>query len=101
MVRAICHFTKDNAVLPLEDMIKRITSQPAKLYSLTGKGEIRDGYDADLVLFDYEKLKDNATYADPTALAGGIDYVFVAGELACHDGALTGALPGRLLRHRA
>lgn len=99
MVRAICDFTKVHHVLTLEEMIHKITQQTAELYKLTNKGVIAEGYDADLVIFDYENLTDNATYTNPTALAGGIDYVIVNGEVVYKDGALTGAMPGKLLRH--
>lgn len=101
MVRAICAFTKDNHILPLEQLIHRITGMPAKRYSLRNKGLIQSGYDADLVLFDYENLKDNATYSNPTALAGGIESVFVNGKIVYQDGAMTGEYPGKLLRHNA
>ena len=97
MVRAVSAFCKDKPVLELEELIHRITQMSAERYRLEGKGVIREGYDADLVIFDYENLKDNANYTDPTALAGGIDYVIINGEIVYHDGRLTGAAPGRLL----
>ena len=99
MVRAICAFTKDNDILPLEHLIHKITGLPAEIYGLQGKGLIREGYDADLVLMDYENLTDNATYADPTALADGIEAVSVNGKIVYRDGKLTGEKPGKLLRH--
>jgi len=98
MVRAICAFTKEHNILPLETLIHKITGMPAARYGLKNKGLIQEGFDADLVLFDYENLKDNATYADPTALAGGIDMVFVNGTAVYQNGALTGLYPGKLLR---
>ena len=97
MVRAICEFTKKNHILSLEELIFRITAMPAKRYSLAGKGMIQQGYDADLVIFDYDALTDNATYNDPTALAGGIEYVFIGGKIVYHDGQLTGEAPGKIL----
>ena len=97
MVRAICEFTKNNRILPLETLIHRITEMPALRYKLQNKGVIRHGYDADLVIFDYEKLSDNATYTDPTALAGGIEYVLINGKIVYHNGILTGETPGKLL----
>ena len=97
MVRAICHFAKDNAVLPLETVIHKMTGLPAQRYGLHNKGLIREGFDADLVLFDYVNLKDNATYAAPTRLADGIELVLVNGVPVYENGRLTGATPGQLL----
>lgn len=98
MVRAICAFSKEASILPLEQLIHKMTGLPARRYHLRAKGEIRESFDADLVLLDYENLKDNATYADPTALAGGIDWVMIGGRIVYRDGKLTGATPGKLLR---
>ena len=75
-----------------------MTGFPAQRYSLQGKGRIAEGYDADLVLMDYENLKDQATYDTPFALAEGIDMVFVNGKLSYKDGALTGETAGTLIR---
>lgn len=97
MVRAICAFTKEQSVLPLETLIHRITGMPAARYGLRNKGLIRHGYDADLVIFDYEGLTDRATYTDPTALAEGIELVLVGGRIVYRQGQLTGEKPGRLL----
>ena len=97
MARALCAFTKDQQILPLETLIYRNTSMAAARLGLANKGLIREGYDADLVLFDYENLQDNATYANPNALAGGIDRVIIAGETVYQDGQRTGATPGKLL----
>ena len=97
MVRAISAFTKEKQILPLEELIHRMTGMAAERYSLKGKGLIREGYDADLVLFDYENLVNCATYSDPTALAQGIEYVMVNGKIVYKDGALTGETPGMIL----
>ena len=97
MARAICAMTKDNPILPLETLIHRNTGMAAARFGLTNKGLLQEGYDADLVLFDYETLRDNATYANPNALAGGIERVFIAGQTVYQGGKLTGATPGKLL----
>ena len=68
---------------------------------MKNKGFIRDGYDADLVLFDFDRLKDTATYDQSNSLTEGIDYVIVGGEVVYHDMQLTGRYPGRMLRHNA
>ena len=97
MVAAICEFTKKRNILPLEELIHRMTEMSAKRYSLKGKGVIREGYDADLVIFDYENLANNASYITPTELAGGIECVMVNGRIVFQNGNLTGKTPGKLL----
>ena len=97
MVRALCAFTKDNPILPLETLIHRNTGMAAARFGLKHKGLLKEGFDADLVIFDYENLQDNATYAAPNVLAGGIHRVIIAGETVYQDGRLTGAAPGKLL----
>ncbi len=99
--RAICWYHKEKKLFSLEEIIRKLTFFPAERAHLTGKGLIRDGYDADLLLFDYDRLKDTATYTDALSLCDGIDYVIVNGEIVYHDKKLTGANPGRLLRFRA
>lgn len=100
MPHAICAFTKDTEILSLEEMIWKITGLPAAIYKLDNKGVIEEGYDADLVIFDYEKLRDRATYTEPTELADGIEYVFINGELVMKDKELTENRPGKILRHK-
>ena len=60
---------------------------------------IRDGYDADLVLFDYDALRDTATYDRPNSITEGIKGVYVGGKLVYDGKAFTGAAPGRMIRH--
>lgn len=67
--------------LPLEKAIQRITSLPAQIFRLFGKGMIKEGFTADLVLFDPEKFKDTANFAEPHQLATGIHKVWKKGKL--------------------
>lgn len=96
--RVIRHFVKEKKVLTLPEAIKKMTSQTAKLYHIEGKGIIADGYDADLVIFDYDKISDTADYINSNTLADGIEYVIVAGEIVYEDKKLTGAMPGKTIR---
>ena len=97
-VRAICHFCKEKGILSLEEVVYKMTGFPAERYRLQGKGKIAEGYDADLVLMDYDNLTDCATYDAPFELAEGIEMVFVGGQLSYKDGALTGVTAGTLIR---
>ena len=77
-----------------------MTSMTADWYQLKNKGAIKDGYDADLVLLDYERLRDRATYQNPTIRTEGIQWVMVNGKMVYQDMEMTGAAPGRFIPHR-
>ena len=96
---AITYFVKEKGLLPLETMIRKMTGLTADYLAIKNKGYIRDGYDADLVLFDYDRLQDTATYTNPNSLTEGIDYVFVNGKCVYKDMQLTGVCSGRMVRH--
>lgn len=84
--------------LSLEQAVAKLTSSPAKKLGLKKRGEIKEGYFADLVLFDAENISDNATYENPFQYSSGISYVFVNGKAAVAEGQLTGQLSGYALR---
>ena len=80
----------------LEDAVCRMTSRAAERFGLTGRGLVRAGMVADLVLFD-DTIQDCATFDSPTDLPTGIGHVLVAGEMVMENGKMTGRLPGRVL----
>jgi len=82
----------------LEQGVRKITSLPAQRERLAGRGLLKDGYFADVTIFDPEKIIDHATYQNPTQLSEGIRYVFVSGQLEYETGHLTGAKAGVVLR---
>ncbi len=94
---AIRIFVKENRLLSLEEMIHKMTGMTAAVTKIPNKGLIKDGYDADLLIFDYDKLYDRADYKNPNLPCEGIEYVFVNGQLTYHDMKLTGAKAGRLV----
>ena len=85
--------------LTLEQVIRKMTGQTADFLLVKNKGYIRDGYDADLVLFDYDALRDTATYDRPNSITEGIKGVYIGGKLVYDGKAFTGAAPGRMIRH--
>jgi len=91
---AIRHFVREKGLFSLEEMIRKITGLPADRFRLKGKGYIKNGYDADLVLFRADEITDRATYTDSLALCDGIERVIVAGETVWKDKKLTGKFPG-------
>jgi N-acyl-D-amino-acid deacylase len=75
-----------------------MTSLPARVFGLIDRGELRPGAIADLVVFDPATIQDHATYEAPFAMATGMAWVVVNGQVAIADGTPTGALAGRVLR---
>jgi len=98
MPRFLGHYVRDEHLLPLEQGIRKMTSLPAQREHLAGRGLLRQGYFADITIFDPATLSDTATYAQPAQLSKGVKYVFVNGQMEFADGKLTGVTAGRPLR---
>lgn len=96
--RALGKYVREEKVVPLEEMIKKITAVPAARYGFLKKGSIQPGNSADLVIFDPDKIADRATWADPHQYATGVEYVIVNGQVVIDHGEHTGRLPGQILR---
>jgi N-acyl-D-amino-acid deacylase len=98
--RIIAEYVNRRGVLTLEDAVRKMTSLPAGRMGLTDRGLVREGLRADLVVFDAAKVRDRATYADPTAAPEGIGEVLVNGVVALRASEPTGSRSGTVLRHR-
>ena len=98
MPRFLGHYVRDEHLLPLEQAIRKITSLPAQRERLRDRGLIKEGYFADVTVFDPATIRDNATYETPSVLSEGVKYVFVSGQLEYDDGRLTGIKAGTVLR---
>ena len=96
--RVLGHYARDEALFPLEEAVRKMTSLPAARFGLTGRGVIRPGAFADLVLFDPETVIDRATWDEPTRPSGGIELVMVNGRTVWRDQGPTDARPGRAIR---
>ncbi len=96
--RVLGHYARDQGLFPLAEAIHRMTGFPARKFQLVGRGEIRAGAFADLVVFDPATIADAATFEDPHRPALGIHHVLVNGSAVVKDGEPTGARPGRPLR---
>ena len=96
--RAIAKYARDKKICSLEEMIKKMTSMPADKIRLKNRGRIQKGNAADIVIFDYQNIKDNAEYTDPHRYPDGIPYVIVNGEIVINEGEHTGAMPGKVIR---
>jgi len=97
--RILGQFVRDEALLSLEEAIRRMTSAPAARLGLRDRGTLKDGFVADVTIFDPATVRSNATYDEPRQFPDGIDHVLVNGTLVVHEGVHTGATPGRALRH--
>jgi dihydroorotase/N-acyl-D-amino-acid deacylase len=98
MPRFLGRYIRDQHLLPLEQGIRKMTSLPAQRERLLDRGLLKEGYFADITVFDPVTIRDAATYAQPAQLAVGVKYVFVNGKLEFEDGRLTGQIAGRALR---
>ena len=99
--RFLGRYSRELGVLGLEECVAHLTGNAARRLRLRDRGLIRQGYAADLVLFDPETVRDVATYEQPRQQAQGIEYVFVNGVAVIAEGRHTGALAGRALRRAA
>ncbi|MFF5548367.1 N-acyl-D-amino-acid deacylase family protein [Streptomyces olivaceoviridis] len=96
--RYLGHYVRELGVLTLEECVAHLTSRPAARLRLPDRGLVREGYRADLVLFDPETVAPGATFAEPRGLPAGIPYVLVDGRFVIEDGRRTDVLAGRSVR---
>ena len=96
--RVLGYFVRELGVMRLEEAVRKMTSFPAERIGLHDRGLIREGFWADLVLFDPVEIADTTSPDDPVGYPRGIAYVFVNGELVVAEGRLTGQAPGVVLR---
>ena len=96
--RAIAKYVRERGVVTLPEMIRKMTSLPAHVYGLQGKGLIKEGYDADLCIFDYERLQDKATFVDPSLRSEGLNYVIISGKVVCRDAVYNGTRAGKVIK---
>lgn len=96
--RILGKYVREEAVLSLEEAIRKMTSAVADRLSIRDRGLLREGMYADLVIFDPETVIDRATYEEPHQLSVGIRDVFVNGQAVVRNGVHTGAKPGRIVR---
>lgn len=95
--RVLGYYVRERHILSFEEAIRRMTSMPAAIYGLTGKGLIREGMDADLCLLDPDVIADKADYKNWNARCPGLKHVFVAGQTVVTDSTHDGRLLGRKL----
>lgn len=92
-------YVRERQLVSLEEGIRKMTGLPASILGLTDRGLIREGYKADLVIFNPTTIKDNATYVNGRQYPSGIDSVIVNGEITVASGNYNGVLNGQILKH--
>ncbi|CAK4074864.1 N-acyl-D-amino-acid deacylase family protein [Vibrio sp. 16] len=92
--KVLGYYSRDEKLFPLAEAIHKMTGMSAKRYNLHGRGEIRVGAYADLVLFNPNTIKDTATFENPVSVARGVECVFVNGELSYFEGSVTNKRSG-------
>ena len=95
--RVIAKYVREKNILTLPEAIRKMTSWPATRMRLASRGLIKEGCWADVVIFDYDKIQDGATYEYPFRTPTGIDYVLVNGQIVIEKGKHTGAKPGQVI----
>jgi N-acyl-D-amino-acid deacylase len=98
MPRFLGHYVREEHLLPLEQAVRKITSLPAQREKLRDRGLLKEGFFADITIFDPATIIDKATYENPVQISEGVKYVFVNGQLEFKAGKLTGTQAGRVLR---
>jgi N-acyl-D-aspartate/D-glutamate deacylase len=98
--RKIRRYVLDKPVITMERMIQSASQQVAEVYGIAERGSVKTGYFADLIVFDPNTVREQATYVEPEKLSVGMRWVLVNGKLAVDNGQPTGAMAGQGLRKR-
>ena len=96
--RLLGKYVRDEQVISLPEAIRRLTFFPAENLSIKDRGALKEGYYADITVFDPGTIQDNATFGEPHQYATGVRHVLVNGVPVLLDGEHTGATPGRFVK---
>ncbi len=96
--KILSKYVRDLGVISLESAIQKMTYNTANIVGLENRGAIKEGYFADIVIFDKDKIKDNSTFENAHQFATGINYVLVNGKISYRDGEVSKELNGKILK---
>ncbi len=96
--RLLGKYVREEQIISLPEAVRRLSALPADTLKINLRGRLQAGFFADVVVFDPQTIRDNATFAEPHQYATGMHHVFVNGVAVLRDGEHTGALPGRVVR---
>jgi N-acyl-D-amino-acid deacylase len=99
-VRVLGYYVREQHVLALEDAIRKMTTLPAQILGLRERGQLREGFAADVVVFDPATVAETNSFEKPKSYAKGVNYVLVNGVLVIDNGKHTGARPGMAILKR-
>tara|TARA_B100001057_G_C22862623_1_gene955186 strand:+ start:1852 stop:3420 length:1569 start_codon:yes stop_codon:yes gene_type:complete len=95
--RVLAKYVREQNIISLPEAIRKMTSLPAKVLSIKERGLIKEGYYADIVIFNEKTISDNATFQNPHQYSNGVEFVLVNGIVVVEGGNHTGAKPGKVL----
>ena len=98
--KVIRQYVRERKIMTLIEALRKMTIMPADRVGLSEKGEIKEGMDADIVIFDENTIADKATFEEPTLVPEGIDYVLVGGNIAADHGKIVSDNSGRYIRYK-
>lgn len=96
--RLLGKYVREEGIISLQEAIHRLTGLPATNLKLNKRGYLKEGYYADITIFDPEKIDDRATFTEPHQYSIGVEHVFVNGKQVLEHGKHTGAMPGQVIR---
>ncbi len=96
--RVLGNYVREEKLVPLEEMVRKMTSMPAAHMGFVRRGALKVGWAADICVFDPDRVIDKATFKEPAVYPEGIETVIVNGQVVVDSGEHTGRLPGKVLR---
>ena len=96
--RVLGLYARDKSVISLEQAVRKMSTMPAERMGLRERGQLREGWFADVVIFNPATVADQATFEDPHQYPVGIDWVLINGQIAVENGQYRNIRPGRVLR---
>ena len=96
--RLLGKYVRDEGIISLEEAIKKLTSNPAKTLKIKNRGVLKEGYYADVVIFDKNTIKDHSTFSKPHQFSTGVKHVIVNGMHVLKNGFHTGETPGKFIK---
>ncbi len=99
--RLLGKYVREKQIITLEEAIRKLTYMPAENLKIKKRGLLKEGYYADIVVFDPDSIMDHATFKEPHQYSTGVKDVFVNGQHVLKDGEHTGATPGRFVKGAA
>ena len=98
-VQYLGRYVRERKLVSLKEAVYKMSGFPAERFGIKDRGRLAEGLAADVVVFDPETVSDRSTWTNPTEPPVGVEWVLVNGVQVVEEGSLTGALPGRVLRH--